>query len=267
MKLKKLIDCEYDIEIKGISNNSRDVKDGELFVCTMGVTADRHDYVEDAIKNGAIAVVASKPIDVLIPTIMVEDTNKAFVELIQKFYDYPSRKMKMIGITGTDGKTSVATLISELINLNSSCGYIGTNGVTSKNYCDDNPNTTPGVEKLQPFLYNLHKGGCEYTALEVTSEALAQKRVEGIDFDVTILTNITSDHINVHGNIDNYIKEKTKLFSKTKKDGYCILNVDDEHYNEVKNKCSGKIVTYGIENDADFKAFDIELLPQKTLFK
>jgi len=268
MKLNELLPCNFDTEIRGISNNTLDIKKDELFVCTMGVTVDRHDFIEDAVSKGAAAIIALKPVKSSVPVVIVDDTNKTFVDLLQKFYDFPSRKMKMIGVTGTDGKTSVSTIIYELLNIKDNCGYIGTNGAFCKNYSGNNPNTTPGPEKLHPFLSHFCERGCNYTALEVTSEALAQNRVAGIDFDVTILTNITSDHLNIHGNIENYVREKAKLFAKTKQNGFSILNADDAHYLEIKDFCKEKIITYGIEDaEVDFYAYDIKLFSGRTLFK
>ena len=131
-----------DIVIKRISINSKEVEKGDLFVCTMGVTADRHDFIDAAINNGASAIVVSKDIrDKSVPIIKVPDTNRELPYLCQKFYDYPDTKMKMIGVTGTDGKTSTATVVQTLIG-SDICGYIGTNGRNCAAFSGDNPNTT-----------------------------------------------------------------------------------------------------------------------------
>ena len=131
MKLNKLIDCQYDIEIKGIKTNSLKVEDGDLFVCTNTGTMDRHLFIDDAIKKGAKAIIVSKDVNKDIPTIKVEDTNKTLSEIIPKFYNYPLNKIQLIGVTGTDGKTTVATIISTLLD---KCGYIGTNGISCGDY-------------------------------------------------------------------------------------------------------------------------------------
>ena len=148
-KLKELYpNTDSDVEIKGIKINSQEVEEGDLFVCTRGVTTDRHDFIPDAKKHGAAALVVSKDVtDNDIPVVKVPDTNQELPYLCQKFYDYPNQKMKMIGVTGTDGKTSVTTIIQTLIG-SDLCGYIGTNGRNCAKFSGDNPNTTPDAQNL-----------------------------------------------------------------------------------------------------------------------
>ena len=155
-KLKELYNCEYDTEIKDIKINSKEVKPGDIFVCTKGVTADRHDFIDDAIKNGANALVVSKDVKVNIPTIKVDNTNEELPKLSARFYNHPERNLKLIGITGTDGKTTTATIIQHLIG-NDKCGYIGTNGVKSLKYNEETPNTTPDAQLLYKYLYNFEQ--------------------------------------------------------------------------------------------------------------
>ena len=154
MKLNELFEnTDSEVLIKGVSLNSKEGVDGDLFVCTMGVTADRHDFINQAIENGASAIVVSKDIEnKSVPIIKVDNTNDELSKLCQKFYDYPNRELKMIGITGTDGKTSTATIVQTLIGKDT-CGYIGTNGRSWANKEeDDNPNTTPDETILYRFL-------------------------------------------------------------------------------------------------------------------
>ena len=161
-----------DLTIKGIKTNSKEVEDGDLFVCTMGVTADRHDYIEDAKAHGAVALVVSKDIkDPDVPTIKVPDTNRELPYLCQKFYDYPDHKLKMIGVTGTDGKTSTTTIIQTLIG-SDLCGYIGTNGRSCAKFTGDNPNTPPDAQNLYLYLDEFVRYGCRYASMEASSEAL-----------------------------------------------------------------------------------------------
>ena len=162
---------KYDTKIKSIKINSKEVTKGDLFVCTMGVTADRHDYIDDAINNGAAALIVSRDVnESRVPVIKVPNTNREFPYLCQKFYDYPDHKLKMIGVTGTDGKTSVSTIIQALIGSNL-CGYIGTNGRSCAAFTGDNPNTTPDADKLYDYLDEFVKFGCKYVAMEASSEA------------------------------------------------------------------------------------------------
>ena len=152
-KLNELIDCEFETEINGIKINSKECKKGDLFICTMGVKADRHDFVDDAIKNGAVAIIASKKINVDVPVVYVEDTNTIMPKLMQKFYDNPQKEIKIIAIGGTDGKTSSSTIIQTLIG-NDKCGYIGTNGYSCSKFKKDTNNTTPDADKLYGYLPN-----------------------------------------------------------------------------------------------------------------
>ena len=150
-----------DVLIKGIKINSKEVEDGDLFVCTMGVTADRHDFIPDAKAHGAAALVVSKDItDPDIPVIKVPDTNRELPYLCQKFYDYPDKTLKMIGVTGTDGKTSTTTIIQTLIG-SDECGYIGTNGRSCAKFKGDNPNTTPDAQFMYLYLDEFVRFGCQ----------------------------------------------------------------------------------------------------------
>lgn len=265
-KLKELIDCNYDIEIKGIKTNSQAVEENDLFICTNTGTMDRHLFIDDAIKRKAAAIIVSKNIeDKQIPLIKVDDTNKTFSEIIKKFYDYPLNEMNIIGVTGTDGKTTVATIISTLLG-DDKCGYIGTNGISCKYFNKKTSNTTPNLDVLYPTFKSFLENNIKNIAIEVSSEAVKYRRVEGIEFDCSILTNITKEHLNTHKTLENYIACKCELFENTKKDGFCILNKDDEHFKEVLNKCNGKVLTYGTGDDNDLIIKNIILDIDKTKF-
>ncbi len=265
-KLNQLYNIDSNVEIKDIKINSKEVTKGDLFVCTSGVTADRHNFIDQAIDNGASAVIVSKNIDEKkVPIIKVKDTNEELSTLCQKFYDYPNEKLKMIGVTGTDGKTSTATIIQTLIGKDI-CGYIGTNGRSWKNKkMDDNPNTTPDETILYKFLNDFKNDGCTHVAMEVSSEAYYRKRLENLEFDVSCYTNVTPEHINIHGSFDNYINCKKELFRRTKKSGYCILNIDEKYYEDIKEACNGKVLTYGKNEAATLQIIDYKIFPKKTL--
>lgn len=265
-KLNELFkNATSDVLIKGIKINSKEVNDGDLFVCTMGVTADRHDFIDDAIKNGAKALVVSKNIKkVGIPVVKVKDTNKEFPFLCQRFYDYPDLAMKMIGVTGTDGKTSTTTIIQTLIG-DDICGYIGTNGRSCKKFRGDNPNTTPDADKLYSYLREFVDAGCKYTAMEASSEAFFRGRLQAMVYDLSVYTNITREHLNIHGSFENYIESKLQLFKQTKKDGYCILNMNDEHFERVRKSCNGQVLTYGTNKEATLRIKDFKIYPNKTI--
>jgi UDP-N-acetylmuramoyl-L-alanyl-D-glutamate--2,6-diaminopimelate ligase len=147
-KLNELIECDYDIEITGIKINSKEINPGDLFICTDMGTKDRHDFIDDAIERGARAVIVKKDVgEKSVPIIKVDDPNTTLSVIESKFYDHPEDKLTMIGVTGTDGKTSVATIIQELLGLDN-CGYIGTNGYSYGSVVGDTSNTTPDADKL-----------------------------------------------------------------------------------------------------------------------
>ena len=254
----------FDIPINSIKINSKEVTNGDLFVCTMGVTADRHDFIDDAIKNGAAAILVSKDINnKSVPVIKVDNTNKEFPFLCQKFYDYPDHSLKMIGVTGTDGKTSVSTIIQTLIG-SDLCGYIGTNGRNCAGFSGDNPNTTPDADKLYAYLSEFVKFNCKYAVMEASSEAFFRGRLQSVMYDLSVYTNITSEHLNIHGSFENYVECKLQLFKQTKKEGFCVLNSDDELFERVKSSCNGKVLTYGMKGDNTLQIVNYRICPDRT---
>lgn len=253
-----------DVLIKGIKINSKEVEPGDLFVCTKGVTADRHDFIEDAKKHGAAALIVSRDItDNDIPVVKVPDTNRELPYLCQKFYDYPDKKLKMIGVTGTDGKTSTTTIIQTLIG-SDLCGYIGTNGRSCAGFTGDNPNTTPDAQNMYLYLDEFVRYGCKYASIETSSEAFFRGRLQAMEFDVSAITNITSEHLNIHGTFENYLESKLMLFKQTKKDGTSVLNKDDPYFDQAAAACNGKILTYGTKEDCDLQILDFKVYPDHT---
>lgn len=265
-KLNEIFDTEYDTLVKDVKTNTKEINKGDLFVCIKGFNVDRHDYVKEAEKCGASALVVNHLVDSALPQIVVEDTNKELVNIVTKFYDYPSKKMSMIGVTGTDGKTSTTTILYQLLNQISKAGYIGTNGVECPNYKDDSNNTTPTPEHLHRFLNNFYNNNCKYVCMEAGSEGLAQGRCDNIEFDYSIFTNLTHEHLNFHKTMENYMEAKSILFKQTKKDGYSILNIDDSYSKAIEKKCNGKVLYYGSKDEADFKFFDVVINHNYTLF-
>ena len=255
---------DSDVLIKSVKINSKEVEEGDLFVCTMGVTADRHDFIDDAVKNGAAALIVSKDVsENRVPVIKVPDTNREMPFLCQKFYDYPDKLLKMIGITGTDGKTSVASIVQTLIG-SDVCGYICTNGRSCAKFSGDIPNTTPDADKLYAYFREFVDFGCKYVVKEASSEAFFRGRLQSIKYDVSVYTNITSEHLNIHGSFENYMESKLMLFKQTKPDGYCILNADDFYYEKVKEVCIGKVLTYGKGANNTLQIVDFSLYPDRT---
>lgn len=248
-KINELYDCKYNTLIKDIKINSKEVNPGDLFVCTKGISCDRHDFIDEAVSNGASFLIVKKTGNYKVPFIKVSNPNKELATLSRKFYDYPDTKLKLIGITGTDGKTTTATIIRDLLGKDL-CGYIGTNGVMGKKINDKISNTTPECHIIYKYLYLFNKEDLKYVAMETSSESLLHGRLDSFLFDIGILTNITEDHLNVHKSMENYINSKKLLFKKIKDTGIAILNIDDEHYNDFSNITKNKI-TYGKNINAD----------------
>ncbi|MDY4493988.1 MAG: Mur ligase family protein, partial [Erysipelotrichaceae bacterium] len=212
MKIKNLFK-DYngeDFEITGLSTNTKTIKPGDLFLCIKGATIDRHDYIDEAVKNGAKALVTSKDVNTSVPYIKVDDVNKIYETLYRDFYDNPQDKLTLIGVTGTDGKTSTTTIIQELLG-DDICGYIGTNGYACSKFNRETDNTTPGIESIYRILDEFVKAGCKYVAMETSSEAFYYGRLKNFHFRVGGLTNIDKEHLNTHKTLENYISCKKML--------------------------------------------------------
>jgi len=258
-KLSELYDCKYDTLIKDIKINSKEIKPGDIFICTMGVTADRHDFIDEAINNGAAAIVVSKYVKKCVPVIKVENTNEELPVLSRKLYDYDDN-LTLIGITGTDGKTTTTAIIRQMLGTDK-CGFIGTTGAFGKVFKDKPPTTTPDSLLLYKYLGIFVKEGLKYAAMETSSEGFFRKRLESFTFDIGIFTNITRDHLNIHKTMENYINSKKMLFENIKDGGTAVLNMDDQHYEEMLSGCKCNVLTYGKNKKAtliikDFKEYD-----------
>lgn len=260
MKLNELFK-DYigpNADINGIKTNSKDVKPNDLFVCIKGANEDRHDYIKQAIDAGASAIVVSKDVDFAIPTIKVSNTNLELTNILKRFYYGIFEKLTIIGITGTDGKTTSAKIIQSLIG-DDKCGYIGTLGIDCAYFKEKTCNTTPPIEKLYEALNHFVECGIKYVAIEASSEGFFYHRMDGIHFDIACLTNITSEHLNTHKTLENYINCKKQLFINS---SLQIINSDDLHFNEIKD-VSNNYQAYG-SNVADLKVNSYKLYPNKT---
>ena len=211
--IKDLFNTDYDILISGITDDSRDVEKGYVFVTTQGFHVDHFDYIQNAIENGCIFLVVDREISFDFPHIVVSSIDEVYKELCAKYYDLDLRKMHLLGVTGTDGKTTTTTVIKELIG---DCAYIGTNGLTIGDETSSTNNTTPCISELYRDLSKVQKKGISNTVMEVSSEALLHGRVSNFSFDIVGFTNITGDHLNVHGSFENYVESKMRLLELVK---------------------------------------------------
>lgn len=257
MKLNELFP---NLDIIGLKTNSKEVLPGDVFVCVSGAKVDRHDFIDEAIRNGAIGLITKKDVDTSVPYVKVDNPDDIIEDLYKDFYNNPQDKLKIIGVTGTDGKTTTTTIIQALIG-DDFCGYIGTNGYSCSKFKKDTDNTTPGIEKLYMYLDEFVEAGCKYVAMETSSEAFYYKRLKGIEFEVGAYTNIDSEHLNTHKTLENYIDCKKQLFRQSKT--YSILNSNDKHYKDVLDACN-KPLTYGYLDTDTLYIKDYKILPNKT---
>lgn len=282
MNIKRLIesldDCRIEgplagFEVKGLACDSSSVKDGFIFVAIKGTHEDGHRFIDEAIDRGAGAVVACSSWFVSgrsakIPVILVKDTRNALAKLAAQFYGRPSDKLKFIGVTGTNGKTTVTYLLEAILKeAGFNPGVIGTVNYRFNKKVIPSKNTTPGPLELQEMFSMMSKDGCDYVAMEVSSHALDQARTEGINFNSAIFTNLTQDHLDYHRNIDEYFQAKLRLFKGLPLDAYAVINKDDKYAVTIPGFTRAKIVTYAIDSSADIMAKDIKFDIKSTDFR
>ncbi len=248
-KLCDIVDCIFDIEIAGIADDSRKVKPGYLFVATHGFNVDHTNFINDAIANGAVAVIADRKLDLPVPLVVMDNVDDIFSDLCQKYFDINPDDFNIIGITGTDGKTTTASLIDKIVESFHKIAYIGTNGVDIDGEHFDTSNTTPCIFELYECFYQIKKRKCKDVVMEVSSEALLHGRINKLKFDVIAYTNITEDHLNIHGNIDNYCQSKFKLIDYLKDEGIIFVNGDDNNCKKIVDK---RVIHFGYSLSNDF---------------
>ena len=246
-------------EILGISYNSKKTKHDDLFICLTGEHVDGHEYAEEAVLNGACICVVERILNLDIPQIVVADTTEAIAQISDLFYSSPSKKMNVIGVTGTNGKTTVTHLIQKLFESNNEkCGLIGTlgNKFSSDDSYHDAKHTTPQAPELQKVLYEMNEKCIENVVMEVSSHALAQHRVDYCDFNGAVLTNLTQDHLDFHITMNNYFSAKAKLFEELVSGDFAVINSDDEYATKFAEVVSPgvNLITYGIDMPADVRA-------------
>ena len=237
--------------------DSRKVEKGDTFLAIRGIDVDGHNYILNAIKNGASTIICEEG-NYEVETIIVEDTREYLVEYLTMTYKDIKKEMKIIGVTGTNGKTTTSYLIYELLNLvNYKAAYIGTIGFyLDKKVCDLN-NTTPDIWDIYDMMIRSYNNGCRYLVLEVSSQALHMKRVEGLLFDFAIFTNLTAEHLDYHQTMENYMLAKQQLFRQLKSDGLAIVNVDDNYSSNFILDGNNNI-TYGrLTSDYQISSFII----------
>lgn len=262
---------EEKIEVKGITNDSRKVKHGDIFVAIKGYTADGHKFILDALNNGASVVLCEFVSDELKEKgnfIIVQNSRASMAKIANILYNKPSEKINIIGVTGTNGKTSTTYLLKGIYDyINDKSGIIGTMGVLIDGEKIKVDNTTPEASDLQKYFSMMVEKQIKHCFMEVSSHALELNRVDDVSIDVGIFTNLTRDHLDFHKTMENYYQAKKKLFHISKLNN--IINVDDPYgnrlYKELKNE-NVNAISIGIENDADIKASNLVTTMKNTSF-
>ncbi|WP_448700003.1 UDP-N-acetylmuramoyl-L-alanyl-D-glutamate--2,6-diaminopimelate ligase [Mucilaginibacter sp. AW1-3] len=252
----------YDVEITSIVFDSRQVKPGCLFVAVRGTVVDGHDYIEQAVKDGAIAIVCEDlPGHTAgeVDFIMVADSSVALAQLAANFYDQPSAKLKLVGVTGTNGKTTVATLLYQLFrDLGYKCGLLSTVENQVNGVIIPSTHTTPDPVELNRLLDDMVAKGCEYCFMEVSSHAVVQHRIGGLTFAGGMFTNLTHDHLDYHKTFDNYLKAKKAFFDGLPKGAFALTNADDKNGSVMLQNTKAKKKTYALKSMADYRAKILE---------
>ncbi|MBP7211904.1 UDP-N-acetylmuramoyl-L-alanyl-D-glutamate--2,6-diaminopimelate ligase [bacterium] len=263
LKYEKLINFE-DAEIMGISYNSKTTKAGDIFVCLVGENTDGHNYYESAIDNGARAFVVERELPCAMPQIVVKSTRHQIADVADTFYNSPSKDINLIGVTGTNGKTTVTHLVQKIMEAEGEkCALIGTLGykLSSDDTYKDAKHTTPQAPELQATLNKIvREEKIKNVAMEVSSHALEQNRVGGCIFNGAVLTNLTQDHLDYHITMDKYFDAKAILFKGLKKGDFAVINADDKYAQRFIDVIPDgvKIFTYGVKNNADVIAKDVK---------
>lgn len=268
MKFSELYNKSIDIkdfEVNGVFCDSRRVTKDSVFVCIVGSAMDGHNFAKSAYDNGAGAIVCERDLG-LSNQIIVEDSKAVYSTLCAAYFGNPAKSLKLIGVTGTSGKTSVTYMTKSLLEKQGKkVGLIGTIQNIIGNETLPAKNTTPDAYELQSLFSLMLKAGCEYVVMEVSSHALDQKRVYGLEFEAAIFTNLSQDHLDYHITIENYLQAKLKLFKMTK---MAIVNVDDEYADKVIEACDCPVITFSAQrNEADYTAKEIKFNPDSVSYE
>lgn len=269
MNIGQIFENAPDLDVETIMTDSRSKAERGIFFCIQGMVNDGHDFIDQAIANGAICIVHSRPLKTYqknITYLMVKDTNQALNDFTAAFYGDVTRRMQVFGVTGTNGKSTIAWVTRWVVDHFTPCGYIGTIGMYYQGKLFDCPLTTPDPVFLHRSCRQMYDAGCRALALEVSSIGLEEHRVDAVAFDVVSFTNLTHDHLDYHGNFENYYHAKRKLFTMITPRQKAVINIDDKYGLRLTGETTGKVVTYAIYRPADYRAVNVRLYPDHTEF-
>jgi len=253
-----------NIEILGITSDSREIKEGYAFVCIKGVTNDGHNFADSAASKGAVAVITEQTMNVD-NEIVVSNTRDAYAQMCANWFGNPADSLKLIGVTGTNGKTSITYMLKSILEYSGyKVGLIGTIHNLIGDEVIPTNNTTPGVYELNRLFALMKEKGCQYVVMEVSSHALDQKRVCDLCFEAAIFTNLTQDHLDYHLTMDNYLAAKKRLFTMCKT---AIVNSDDEYCSSLVDGLDCKIVSYSLNDESTYSAKAIKYFPTSVEYE
>ncbi|NDV47572.1 UDP-N-acetylmuramoyl-L-alanyl-D-glutamate--2,6-diaminopimelate ligase [Paludibacter sp. 221] len=250
------------VDIYGVKFDSRKVEKGDLFIATRGTAVDGHEYINTAIERGAVAVLCEElptELKAHVTYITTPDTSEALGQVACTWYDYPSSKLTLVGVTGTNGKTTIVTLLYQLFR---KLGYKAGLLSTVVNYVNDKTieatHTTPDALTINELLSEMADAGCEYAFMEVSSHAIVQNRISGLNFAGGIFTNLTRDHIDYHETFDNYLKAKKRFFDELSPESFALTNIDDKNGMVMLQNTKARKYTYTLRSMGDFKTKILE---------
>mgnify|MGYP002639531978 FL=1 len=262
LQVPDLIETNGDLntDVTGISYDSRQVQSGHLFIAVRGLNTDGHDFIYRAIEQGAHVIVYDRPEFVIpedIVSILVQDSRLALPVIASTYFGHPEDGLKLVAITGTNGKTTTNYFVQHLLNQSGAkAGRIGTTGANMDEVDIDLMHTTPESADLYEILAEFVAHGAKAVTLEVSSHALSQNRVDGLTFDVAVYTNLTQDHLDYHGSLEDYLAAKQLLFKGLPKESVAVVNVDDPYAERIIEVCVAKIIRYGYNSIAEYQILD-----------
>ncbi|OUM94093.1 MAG: UDP-N-acetylmuramoyl-L-alanyl-D-glutamate--2,6-diaminopimelate ligase [Firmicutes bacterium ZCTH02-B6] len=268
-----LLQGDPALDVAGIAYDSREVRPGDLFVCWRGLRFDGHAFVAEALSRGAVAVVAERPVEGALVQVVVPDGREALARLSAAFYGFPSRRMRLVGVTGTNGKTTTTHLIKAVLE-EAGCkvGLIGTIRHLVGDEVLESHRTTPESLDLQRLLFHMAERGMDYAVMEVSSHAMALKRTVGVEYDVAVFTNVTRDHLDFHASFEEYAAVKAQLFASLDPAGAkprkaAVVNMDDPHANLMSDASRVPVIGYGIGQSTDVYAADVIVRPSGVSYR
>ena len=265
VNVRVLNNTELNPEVTALEYDSRKVKAGDCFFAVVGTASDGHSYIPSAIEKGAVAIVCQRLPENLsegVAYVVVEDTNIAMAAMAATYYDNPSHELKLVGVTGTNGKTTTATLLYDMfMAMGYKCGLISTVVYRIAERRIDSTHTTPDSIRLNAMMREMVTEGCEYCFMEVSSHAAAQHRIDNLRFQGALFTNLTHDHLDYHGTYKEYIRAKKSFFDALDKRAWAVVNIDDRNGEVMIQNCKAKCYRLSLRSMADFRTKILEMMP------